>query len=339
MRKASIAAGFANGLFELAAARGADKVKLAARAGVLPEALANPDDRIPYEVYKALMRAAKSLTRDPALALRFGETYSMADLSIVGLIGQSCATAAEAFAELDRFTRLIADIEVDHPEGRRLVIERAQGEVWLVDTRKDPNEFPEMTESGFARIAASSRANPGPSLIREIHVTHAAPDYRAEYDRAFGLPIVFESDRNALLMRDASFLDYKFPAPSRYVFGVLSERAEALLKRLEGSQSTRGRVESLLIPLLHTGEANIDAIAARVGLSRQTLYRRLKSEGATFEEVLDELRRRLALDYVEGGEVSLNEIAYLVGFSDPAAFSRAFKRWTGSAPRDWRRQR
>lgn len=87
------------------------------------------------------------------------------------------------------------------------------------------------------------------------------------------------------------------------------------------------------MPTLHTGIAGIDLIAARMGMSRPTLYRRLKAEGTTFEQVLDELRHRLALHYLSGGKVSVNEAAYLVGFSEPAAFSRAFKRWTGHSPR------
>ena len=119
----------------------------------------------------------------------------------------------------------------------------------------------------------------------------------------------------------------------RYVFGVLSERAQALLESLESSKSTRGRVESLLMPILHTGKANMDEIAGKMGLSRQTVFRKLKAEGVTFEKVLDELRHKLSLHYLSGKKVSVHETAYLVGFSDPASFSRAFKRWTGTSPR------
>jgi Helix-turn-helix domain len=76
------------------------------------------------------------------------------------------------------------------------------------------------------------------------------------------------------------------------------------------------------MPILHTGEAGMDVIAGKLGVSRQTLFRRLKAEGVTFEKVLDELRHKLALHYLSGKKVSVNETAYLVGFSDPAAFSR-----------------
>ena len=69
-----------------------------------------------------------------------------------------------------------------------------------------------------------------------------------------------------------------------------------------------------------------------MGLSRQTLYRRLKAEGVSYGWLLDELRHRMALHYLNGKKVSVNEAAYLVGFSEPSAFSRAFKRWTGTPP-------
>jgi AraC-like DNA-binding protein len=171
---------------------------------------------------------------------------------------------------------------------------------------------------------------PRPHVL-EVHVTHAAPPHRAEYDRIFQCPVVFDSRRNAMRL-DASMQFHRVALQPRYVFGVLSAHADALLEELESSKSTRGRVERLLMPILHTGNASIDLIAGKLGLSRQTLYRNLKSEGVTFERVLDDLRYKLALHYLSGQKVSVHETAYLVGFSEPAAFSRAFKRWTGRSP-------
>jgi AraC-like DNA-binding protein len=206
--------------------------------------------------------------------------------------------------------------------------------MWMVDTRSDPNAFPELTESSFARSAAAvHRRRSGIDAVAAIHVTHKAPAYAAEYERVFELPVVFESGRNAILMKGNAFPDVLNAKPSRYVFGILSERAETLLREMDAAATTRGRVESAIMPILHTGEANMAAIAAHVALSRQTLARRLKSEGTTFERLLDELRHRLALAYLGDSKVSVHQCAYLTGFSDPAAFSRAFKRWTGSSPR------
>ncbi len=159
---------------------------------------------------------------------------------------------------------------------------------------------------------------------------------RAEYERVLGCPVVFDSHWNAMRM-DPMLSSYRVALQPRYVFGVLSEKAEALLHELEQSKSTRAAgSRCMLMPVLHTGDISMDSIAEKMAVSRQTLFRRLKAEDATFEKVLDELRHRLALHYLGGRKASVNETAYLVGFSDPAAFSRAFKRWTGKSPSEMR---
>lgn len=98
----------------------------------------------------------------------------------------------------------------------------------------------------------------------------------------------------------------------------------------------RQDVEDAIEPMLIGGEANIDRIARALGMSRQTLYRRLKGEGATFEEILDAKRRQLAIRYLGLEHKSVKAAAYGLGFSEPAAFSRAFKRWTGISPSAFR---
>ena len=91
-------------------------------------------------------------------------------------------------------------------------------------------------------------------------------------------------------------------------------------------------IEGHLEPLLATGPIGIAAVARALGYSRQTLYRRLKAEGVTYEDVLDKLRRRLAIRFIRDEGLSVKDAAYRLGFSDPAAFSRAYKRWTGASP-------
>ena len=330
MTEHTIAAGSLRALMELAVTKGVSREALAARAGIDPAELQEQDKRFPFAKYVALMRAGKELCRDPALALHFGAAVDFAEMSIVGLIGRASETMAEGFAQFNRYARLVVD---DGQRTDRLVLERRAGQLWMVDTIQYPQDFPEFTETSFARMVCTSRRwFPEAQFIKAVYFTHPAPSYRAEYDRVFQVPVVFESDKNALLT-DEAWLTHRNPHASRYVFGILSAHAEELLQRLESAKSTRGRVESLLMPILHTGEASVDVIAGKLGISRQTLFRKLKAEGVTFEKVLDELRHQLALHYLSGKKVSVNETAYLVGFSDPGAFSRAFKRWTGSSPR------
>ena len=111
---------------------------------------------------------------------------------------------------------------------------------------------------------------------------------------------------------------------------------QALTAPAPQARCFRKEVEQAIEPLLGAGEVSIDKVARGLGMSRQTLYRRLKDEGVTFEEILDAKRRSLAIRYLGLQRLSVKAVAYKLGFSEPAAFSRAFKRWTGVSPSDFR---
>ena len=338
MANPTIAAGYPKAFLDFAVSKGADRRTLIERSDICPDDLKNQDNRIPLANYLELMKAGVELCNEPALALLIGEAVRLPDISIVGLLGMAAETVEEALRQFNRYARLVLD-ENDAGTLDFAELVHYQGGLWLKATSALYVTHPLLTESAFARNICDGReffrSNYNfPSLPepKAIHFTHAEPSYRAEYDRIFGVPLVFGSHMNAMQI-DERVMSIKLPRTNRYVFGVLSERAEALLKRLESSKSTRDRVESLLMPILHTGDVSIEIVADKLGLSRQTLFRKLKAEGVTFEQVLDELRHKLALHYLSGKKVSVNQTAYLVGFSEPSAFSRAFKRWTGTSPR------
>jgi AraC-like DNA-binding protein len=308
------------------------------RSHIRLDDLQNQDNRVPLANYLALLEAGIASCHEPALSLLFGEAVSMPDISIVGRIGQLFGTVEDWRGQMHRYGRLILDTD-DGDTVDRFEFISEHGQTWLKFTSTDYVDNPLLTESAFARTVCGSRAMLASlpafanlPFLKAIHFTHKAPSYRAEYDRIFAAPLLFESHTNAFVMDDA-FLNINLPRKDPYLSEILSAHAEILLEDLEGSKSFRGRVESLLIPVLHTGEANMNAIAGKLALSRQTLFRKLKAEGMTFRKVLDDLRHKMALHYLNGKRASVNETAYLVGFSEPAAFSRAFKRWTGSSPR------
>jgi AraC-like DNA-binding protein len=329
----SVSAGLTRRLFEFAVAQGADARELARRAGLSPQDFDDFDARIPFDRYAALMRAAKALTGDPALPLHYADAVDMSEFSVVGLLAQASETMAEAFAQLNRYGKLVIEVDLT-AEGSRFAMAQRNGGLWLVDQRRNPNDFHELTETTFTRMAVGPRRFlPAPHVL-EVHVTHDEPAdtaHRAAYDAIFQCPITFNAAWNVMRM-EPSLQTHRVQLQPRYVFGIFAEHADALLAQLQASKTVRGRIEALLMPVLHTGEAGMDMVAAKLAVSRQTLYRQLKEEGVTFEQVLDALRCRLATQYLRSRKVSVNETAYLVGFSDPAAFSRAFKRWTGQPP-------
>ena len=133
--------------------------------------------------------------------------------------------------------------------------------------------------------------------------------------------------------RARGFRERPFAASANPFFAFLGEVAKAVEARGKPRGGAfRREVERKLEPMLASGEIRVDRVARELGYSRQTLYRRLKAEGTTFESLLDGVRRRLALRLIREGR-PVKDVAYRLGFSDPAAFSRAFKRWTGSCPR------
>ncbi len=342
MAAPTIAAGYPKALLAFATARGADARELLARAGIAADDLEAQDARILLSHYVALMDAAVLLCRDPALALHFGEAVRMQDISIVGLICEAAETTAEVGRQLNRYARLVVD-ESGGGQSEMVRAARDADGLWMEAVGDIYVHHPHLIEAEFARLVWNTRimfaSDPKFQRMqfpRAVHFTHEEPNYRDAYEQVFHAPLVFGSARNALLLDDA-FLTLKQPRTNRYMFGILSDRADALLKELERSQTTRAHVEALLMPILHTGDAGMDVIAGQMGLSRRTLWRRLNAEGITFGKVLDALRHQLALHYLNGKKVSANEAAYLVGFSDPASFSRAFKRWTGKSPREAKR--
>jgi len=329
----TVAASVARALLEFAVSRGSARHALVQRSGIDPAKLSTPDERVPFAKYVALMRAGQELCSDPALSLHFGESVHLSELSFASMIEPDSRTMTDMIAMVNRYASLTVDLECEG-NGDRFRVEARDGRLLFVDARKSPNEFPELTESTFARAVCSSRPAYG-RFLKAVQVTHAAPPYCAEYDRIFQVPVTFGSDRNALVA-DRSLLEEVVTIPaalSRPITEVLKARAEEMLRRLDAAKSVRGRVEAVLIGRLPTRDVGIESVSRELGLSRQTLFRRLKAERVTFEQVLDELRRKLALELLDGKRASVNETAYQVGFSDPAAFSRAFKRWTGGSPR------
>ena len=333
MTTATVSAAYLQELLDFSVSRGAERHQLLEIADIGQDNLDDPDGRLPMNNYILLMRAAKKLCADPALPLHLGSAQDFHKISVVGLLCYAAVDMAEACRNLNHYGRLVAEFDLPVKDQRFQLVPCEQG-IWFIDTRNDPNSFPEMTEETWSRFIAENRRHfPDIPYCKAVHVTHAEPGHAEEYQDIMGAPVIFNSDKNALLI-DSGWPDVKLHQPNSYAFGVLSEHADRLLRQLEDSKTVRGNVEALLIPRLHKGDTSMGSIAAKMGLSRQTLYRKLKAEGICYESLFDQLRHQMALNYLKGKRTSVYETAYLLGFSEPSAFHRAFKRWTGKTPGD-----
>ena len=330
MANPTFGVGYVRGLLDHAIRRGGDRRALLAAAGLVAEDLVEHDGRVPLANCSALMAAATEATQDPAFALRFGEGLKEESLSVAWLAAAAAETVGEGRSAMNRFGRLIGD--GGGAEVLQLVRDR-EG-VWLQFVAgADDWRF---VEAGFAWCVTAARRmlaehHGGRPFLKAVRFRHGEPSYRAEYDRIFAAPCAFEAAFDGMLI-DEGFLQLRLPPSNPYVAQLLTERAENLSGQLDKAATVRGQLEQWLQGELGARGARMDAVARQLGVSRRTLARRLRAEGTTFERVLTELRRDLAVRCLSGGKTSVKQAAYRLGFSDPAAFSRAFKRWTGSSP-------
>jgi AraC-like DNA-binding protein len=293
----------------------------------------NPDTRIPHQAIIETLEAVVQLTGDPTIGLRAGANVEPGDFDVVEYAARSMPTLGEAMMCFARYFRILneaAQITVD-TEG-----EHAVWRIRIVDGVPQPaaaNDFAITSGLGFARRNVESYEPP-----REIWVTHDKPSYAAEYDRVWEAPVKFGAPYNAMFIRRERMSQPMLRANPK-ISAAFEAHARRLLEGLQKSDGVSGRVREEVARQLRTGLVNMRETARRLAMSTATLRRRLEEEESTFSDIVDDVRRRLADQYLGDPALTVTEIAFLLGFSDLAAFDRAFKRWTGLSPTVHRAQR
>ena len=334
MDKPTMAAGLAAAFLDFVTGRGADRGVLLQAMGLGEADLAEQDNRIPVEAYQALIAAAIAETGDSAILLRHTFETKLETMSIVGQIVHHSASLAHSIEQLNRYLHLISDKAPGETEDRYELREEESG-VWIIDHFDAPPEQFIVTEASLARfISEFRRSFPEHRFAIEIEVRFAPPPHADVYPELFAVPVRFNGRRNAIRIDPVWITPATaFEPGNAYVFGVFAHHADALLEALRRDESFPAKVEAQILPRLHEGSLSMDDIARGLAMSRQSLYRRLREDGTSFAEIHDDLRRRMALDYLGTRKTSVNETAYLLGFSEASSFVRAFRRWTGDSPK------
>jgi AraC-like DNA-binding protein len=330
----TVAASYVGGIVDYAVTCGVRRERVLGATGLRESDFDDPYRRLPIMAMMSAIRFSADALGDPAFSLHFGRDVDCAQVSMAAMMGRSARTTGEALLLVGRYAPLGLHFPAMGDAPRYHAIDDPRG-TFIVDARP-ADDWPEITEAAFARMTRGIRRVGGDRALRAVHVRHRAPAHAAVYQEIFGARVVFAADYNAMVV-DPSFLEQPLVPAPRHVTSVLTQFADDQLADLARTQSMRGRVEVVLRTLMSSGEVRIERVARVLAMSRQTLYRRLRSEGTTFEAVLDGARRARALELLSRERVTIGEVAALVGFSDAAAFSRAFKRWTGRAPAEARR--
>lgn len=333
MADETMAAGFVSSFADYACKQGAKRDLLLSESGLTEEDLSDQDSRIPLRAYHALIGAAMQQTGDTSMLLRHSLSSQLEMISVVGQIVHTSASLRHSIEQLNRYVHLMFDIELPASTDRFELLKTAEG-LWIIDHLILPDEQYLGTETSFARfISEFRRSFPDATFEIGMEVTYPPPPHVDQYPELFRVPVTFNASRNALRLDPVwDTPETAFEPGNAYSFGIFARHADELLAKLEADTSIRSQIESQILPKLHQGPISMDRVAQNIAMSRQTLYRRLKDEGFTFAEIHDDLRQRMAIEYLQGRKVTVNETAYLLGFSEASSFVRAFKRWTGSSP-------
>lgn len=312
---------------------GRDPQPFLAQVGLDPALVADQDARVPLEKLHALWEAVFEVEPRADGAMLGAERYAPGDYGLVGFVAMNSATLGEAIRHAVRFLGLWTDdpgIALEDDGTLRIVYR---------------TRFEDRLGLRFATEATHAELLNGARLLTQRHIVpvavrfaHIGPRDTSAHDAFFGCKVQFRAPDHAMVLRPE---DLALPLPKadaqlgEYLRSVANQ---ALEKRGGAEPSPLDRIRGIIAEELQKGVPSLEQVAKCLATSERTLRRRLEEEGTSFRELLDETRARLARSYVADKRIPLSEVAFLLGFSEPSAFHRAFKRWTQTTPNAWRAQ-
>ncbi|MDP9504740.1 AraC family transcriptional regulator [Pseudomonas protegens] len=335
MRLGDLSVGFVHSLVDAVRSHGLDPTPLLEQYALDAARLGEAGARLSIPRYMRLGHGAIQLTGDPALGLRMGRLSRLSQMGLAGVTAAQAPTVREAARCLTRFEALYGS----NYRGQSSFHEDANG-AWLRFYSISPynayNRFVvDSIMSGWLQQLSSLC---GQAIHAEqIDIQFERPDYHDAYALLGPTPIQFGAEQNQLRLSQAN-LALRNPEHCPSTWRHLVQLCERELEQLTRTRSLRERIIQLLGPLLNGGrEPDLEEVAMRLKLPTWTLRRKLAEEGTQFRAILNDTRRDLAMTYIRDTELAFGEIAYLLGFASAEAFQRAFKRWNGQTPGEFRR--
>jgi len=298
-----------------------------------PELLDDSNARVSMQMEIALWDFLVSRTGDDFFGLHAGAGLTPGEFDVMDYAIRTSPTLRHALENASRYNRLLHDeaiIELVTTEKTAIVKHYfrtdPQGANW------------QAADFTLASIVGVGRAITGKDWkLNKVCFQHAEPEDVIEYQKYFSAKLEFLCDCNSLEFNRA-FLDIPIPKSDPALNLVLTRHADDLLKSLPRSSDIVERVREKLAKSLRGGNSGIDAIAESLNMTSRTLQRKLKESNTSYKELLDDMRKNLAKHYLENKNIGVSEVAYLLGYSEPSVFHRAFKRWFNLTPTELRTQ-
>ncbi|WP_172657012.1 AraC family transcriptional regulator [Collimonas arenae] len=327
-----VSSAYVRALFEYLKTEGVDASALLGIAE--PESVDHILLRFPMQRWVSFLRSAAAHLGDPLLGLKLGQTIRASDFGVLGYIFASSPNLRTTFLRLQEYERLLHEVDgrpvQNIVDGTDLIIK------WSGESSHDHGRL--SHEFGLAALCKISRdiANVAP-LAKEICFVNSEPLDTKPFTDFFGCDVLFNQPATALRIPIRN-LRAPLCQPDPTLIHILEKQAEEFLAQLPKESEFVMHVRRCIANLLHGGEPALEQVASTLSIAPRTLRRRLQEYETTFRELLDDIRKHMAEQYLRDPNLQLTDVAQLLGYSEQSAFQRAFLRWTGTTPKTFQRK-
>lgn len=323
----------AAGLLDAIKAAGGSPDYVLEAVGLDPGVLLQPEGAIAVSLFARILEETARITGDECFGLHFGESYNPKNIGPLAYVILNSPTVGVGIENTARYLQI-------HNEAAQasLVFERDRAylrfspDQFMIHVSRQHSEYAMAVAVNTARLMVGSQWAP-----LEVHFMHPLAAATSEHIRVFRAPIVFGCPANALVM-ESEFLGRQVPAADPQLYSILKGYLERTLSELPREEELPSSVRRVIAEAVRNGGPKLSQVAKEIAMSPRSLQRRLNDYGLDFKKLVDDTRRRLALKHLKDHRDSLTQIAFMLGYSDLSAFNRAFKRWTGTAPLEYRRR-
>lgn len=311
-----------------------DKAALLRSLGLAPDSPADPTLMVTDIDYYSFLEQLAAVDGNPTtLPLRAGAAMRCDDYGAFGLAWKSAPTLHGSYARAERYARVLTTVSA-------YAVEAAE-EGAFMHLRRSGERRLGMRLSNEATIASifaiSQQVCTAEFRPLAVYFQHPAPETVAHHAAYFRCPVHFGSDRDALLVSRET-LQRPNRLGDEQIARFFDTHLDAELARLEDEGALERRIRIYVSQALSEGVPAVSDVAGHFGMSGRTLQRRLSERGYSYQTLVDESRRQLAERLLGDSDYTLTEVAFMTGFSEQSAFTRAFKRWAGQTPRSYRVQ-
>lgn len=285
---------------------------------------------IPIESIMAMLDEVAKLSNNQLLGIDVGQNITAAHLGVLGYVLLACPHLGAAFNRLEQYARLVdrayfMEVSV---EGNFIKV------VWPLMLHETYHAlYAEMGMATFIQFARSLTSRKMP--LHTMGFCHPPLGDKARYQEFFGGKVLF-NEPELYMKLDINYLNYPLRQPDDKLLGILEKQAKQALAQIPNQEQFLQQVHTVMLTLCREALPTLDQVASDLNMSARTLQRKLADHGFTFQQLLEQTQQHLAEQYLKDERLQLVEIAQLLGYSDQSAFTRAFKRWTGSTPKVFR---